>query len=298
MIKDFQTYINEGLFDRNQSEFSIRKTDKGIEQVYIPKTRGELHKYIDNDIENAMKEGTYPNVNLSNIDVSELGDDELKGLFGDSTWLHINPDISNWDIKYIPNKFFNGNKKIKEFAVPNSVTTIGDMSFYNCSGLTSITIPDSVTSIGDYVFCYCSGLTSITIPDSVTSIGSGTFRNCSGLASVVIGDSVTRIGDSVFSGCSNLTSVEIPNSVTSIGDNAFLFCGDLTSVIIPNSVTSIGNGAFGWCKGLTSIIIPNSVTTIGWGVFFDCKNLNTVIISKHCDIADNSFPRNCKIIKK
>ena len=34
MIKDFQTYINEGLFDRNQSEFNIRKTDKGIEHVY------------------------------------------------------------------------------------------------------------------------------------------------------------------------------------------------------------------------------------------------------------------------
>ena len=38
MIKDFTTYINEGLFDRNQSEFTIRKTDRGIEQVYFPKT--------------------------------------------------------------------------------------------------------------------------------------------------------------------------------------------------------------------------------------------------------------------
>ena len=105
MIKDFKTYINEGLFDRNQSEFVIIKTDKGIEQIYIPKTKEELYSYIDLDIEQAKKEGTYPNVNLNNIDVSELGDDDLNGLFSDKIYM-INPDISNWDIKSIPSNFF------------------------------------------------------------------------------------------------------------------------------------------------------------------------------------------------
>ena len=36
-----------------------------------------------------------------------------------------------------------------------SVTSIGDGTFANCSGLTSVTIPNSVTSIGDYAFQYC-----------------------------------------------------------------------------------------------------------------------------------------------
>ncbi len=44
-----------------------------------------------------------------------------------------------------------------------------------------ITIPNSVTSIGNYAFCECSSLTSVTIPNSVTSIGSSAFEYCSSL---------------------------------------------------------------------------------------------------------------------
>ena len=48
-----------------------------------------------------------------------------------------------------------------------SVTSIGGMAFYECSGLTSVTIGNSVTSIGYAAFYWCSGLTSVTIPNRV-----------------------------------------------------------------------------------------------------------------------------------
>ena len=67
-------------------------------------------------------------------------------------------------------------------------TGIGFETFYNCTGLTSITIPNSVMSIGYSAFYGCSGLTSVEIPNSVTSIGDRAFWGCTGLTSVTIRD--------------------------------------------------------------------------------------------------------------
>ena len=121
------------------------------------------------------------------------------------------------------------------YAIPDSVTSIGQHAFNGCRSLTSVTIPDGVTSIGAYAFSECSSLTSVTIPDSVTSIGGIAFGNCKSLTSVTIPDSVTSIGGGAFQGCISLTSVTIPDSVTSIGDGAFASCTSLTDVYYAGS---------------------------------------------------------------
>lgn len=48
------------------------------------------------------------------------------------------------------------NQNIKSYVIPNSVTSIGDCAFWDCSSLSDIIIPSSVTSIGDSAFegCY------------------------------------------------------------------------------------------------------------------------------------------------
>ena len=117
-----------------------------------------------------------------------------------------------------------------EYTIPDSVTTIGYGTFYDCDSLTSVTIPDSVTTIGDYAFCWCESLTGVTIPDNVTTIG-----------------------DYAFSGCRSLTSMNIPDSVTTIGACAFYYCTSLTTVNIGYSIMSIKNGAFNDCNSLTSV---------------------------------------------
>ena len=76
--------------------------------------------------------------------------------------------------------------KGENFIIPDSVTSIGNSAFKDCSSLHSVTIPDSVTSIGDGAFWDCSSLQSVTIPDSVTSIGDSAFFGCESLQSVII----------------------------------------------------------------------------------------------------------------
>jgi serine/threonine protein kinase len=178
----------------------------------------------------------------------------------------------------------------ENFIIPDSVTSIGDRAFRECSSLHSVTIPDSVTSIGDWAFGYCSSLQSVSIPDSVTSIDFGAFQSCSSLQSVTIPDSVTSIGDWAFSGCSSLQSVTIPDSVTSIGGSAFRGCESLQSVTIPDSVTSIGDGSFEDCKSMHSVTISDSVTSIGDKAFSGCNSLQSVIIPDSVtSIGDGSF---------
>jgi len=71
-----------------------------------------------------------------------------------------------------------------EYAIPDSVTSIGSDAFGWCENLTSVVISDSVTSIGNGAFYYCTSLTDITIPDSVISIGSEAFECCYSLTSI------------------------------------------------------------------------------------------------------------------
>ena len=151
------------------------------------------------------------------------------------------------------------------YTIPNSVTSIGDYAFFECSGLTSVTIPNSVTSIGEFAFSGCTSLTSVTIPNSVIFIGRYAFRNCTGLTSVTIPNSVTSIGESAFEWCTGLTSITC-EAVTPPTLNSSVFGGVDKSIplYVPAGSVSAYLSADQW-KDFTNILPieaqPADVTT-------------------------------------
>lgn len=143
--------------------------------------------------------------------------------------------------------------QIEYNSVVYTVTSIIETAFIYPS-LSSIEIPNSVISIGDDAFNDCSSLKSINIPQNVTSIGLCTFANCSSLISVTIPNSVMTIGVGAFLDCSSLSQVDLPNNLISIGIKSFYGCTSLSSIKIPNSVTSIGVAAFQNCIDLKTVV--------------------------------------------
>jgi hypothetical protein len=159
------------------------------------------------------------------------------------------------------------------------IVAIANNAFENYINLTGINIPNTVRSIGNYAFKNCSSINlSVTFDtiSQVKSIGDFAFSDCS-FASITLPESVIYIGSNAFSNCKNLTSFKIPSLVTVISDNAFADCSNLSSLpgIGSSDLSTIGSYAFKGLK-ITSIVIPASVTTIGEGAFKDCASLTNV----------------------
>jgi hypothetical protein len=171
------------------------------------------------------------------------------------------------------------------------LTSIGEHTFYGCTGLTRIVIPSCVTSIGGSAFYGCNNLKKVYNCSPLTlTQGSSDYGYVAYYATSVYNTCqleedyvITIVNDNPYV-CGYLgqeTELTLP-ATYGISDYAFYGCKVLTKVSLSNNVTYIGESAFSGCTSLTSIEIPNSVTTIGKKAFEGC----TGTISINCDIED------------
>ncbi len=82
---------------------------------------------------------------------------------------------------------------VKDLVIPNGVTSIGNYTFYRCTGLTSVTIPNNVTTIGDGTFYGCDSLSSLTLGERLDSIGAGAFKECEKLNTIYCRNAIPSV---------------------------------------------------------------------------------------------------------
>ena len=299
-INATQLAYESDAFDENYDDITI-DSNGGVTPP------GETESESDTTTSSSEPEPTEPQPEPTDPDIftwSENGDGTytVTGLVNPGTVANIViPSTYNGGaVTAIGDDAFSYDYTITSVTIPDSVITIGDYAFADCSmtdndphlGLTKVIIGSGVTTIGDFAFAHCKILTELTIGNSVTIIGASAFEGCNGLTGeLIIPDSVTTIGDSAFEWCYGLTGeLVIPDSVTTIGNSAFYGCTGLTKLTIGNSVTTIGNSAFEKCRGLTDLTIGNSVTAIGEGAFNSCSGLTELTIGNSVTtIGDYAF---------
>lgn len=166
-------------------------------------------------------------------------------------------------------------RNVDKIIIPKEVTTIGSYSLSDC-GIKEFTIPDSVTSIEMKAFSECKHLRTVVISKNVLSIEQGAFSSCPSLQKVIIENGLTSIGDTAFVASQSLKIINIPSSVTSIGSNAFNNCYctiKMESTTPPTIQTNTLNNNL-------KIIVP-----IGYAAVYK----NATNWSKFADIIDDGY---------
>lgn len=117
----------------------------------------------------------------------------------------------------------------------NTITSIGNNAFQNCSNLALPSLPSSITSIDNNCFSSCYNLSLTTLP-GVTSVGSRAFQYCIGLKQLSMENIVRFSGsgssEGSFNGCSNLKAVWLGSGLKTIFRYTFYSCTKLQKMYI------------------------------------------------------------------
>lgn len=156
--------------------------------------------------------------------------------------------------------------------------TIGDRAFAYCLKLTNIAGIETVESIGEYAFDNCSQLSIMDLGEfqSLKYIREGAFYKNEGFEVLNIPASVVSIGANAFEDCINISEINFgvgkddkssKSSLEEIGDCAFGYCGKVEELSFPDGVKKIGRWAFDGCDGLTKVTIGSGIEWIGTEAF-------------------------------
>ncbi len=180
---------------------------------------------------------------------------------------------------------------------------------------TSYAIPASVTEIGDYAFCdiryteagdewtplYAGTLQEVIFPQGLKKIGDHAFYQRGELESALFdggkSPSEWTVGDYAFYG-TPLKDFDFNDNLVYIGNSAFYSDyanpSQLSEVVFSENskLQSIGDSAFYFVASLQRAVLPASLTQLGEAAFYNCRNATDLQFaqgSRLSSIPDDAF---------
>lgn len=191
---------------------------------------------------------------------------------------------------------------------PDSIISVGETAFKDCSFTGELKLPNSLEYIGRGAFHeagYFVG--NLRIPDKITKLygrtfgsdtndrdafrngtldlnnlveyGESDFSNCSFMGELIIPEGTIELPMHIFGTITGgFTRVIFPQSLRKIAEYSFYGqCKMCENIVFPEGLVSIGKGAFASCEQIPSIELPSTMQSVGEGAFRGCYNLSNIV---------------------
>ena len=186
----------------------------------------------------------------------------------------------------------------------DSVKTIGDRAFENCTHLETVTFGQGLETIGEYAF-EGSGISGeLTFPDSLKRIKAYAFSNCLGITEIDFPEGNATIEYAAFTGDTGVQKIKIPLSEIHFdklnNDGYWIFTqyteNKLKTIVVgtapkENSMSLFSNSL----AGLKTIVIGTDVSKINRSAFGPAKSLESALYPSNLNI-DNEWKDNQHLI--
>lgn len=187
-------------------------------------------------------------------------------------------------VKSIPNNCFYNSYILQHVVLPDSLTSIGEYSFYH-TRIDSLNLPSTLKTIGQYAFYdSCIDYNRVEFPASLNSIGNSAFYYASFAEGIKLAGAVS-IGQEAFESASIPGMLEIP---TGSSINLYSFSrASLDSVSILGVINKSSNRHFDGSS--VKYIELGTNEWLGDRMFKDCSSLQTVKLMRPSVVGSYGF---------